>query len=240
MMGIQMELIEIAKLERTLTEQDITLFAVMSGDINPAHVDPEYAMSSRFREVIGHGMWSGALISTVLGTVFPGPGTIYLGQDLRFRRPVRVGDSITIKVTAKEKDATKRKVILDTECVNQDVDVVVSGTAEVIAPTEKVRRPKVFLPAVRFDDKEGRFREIMGRVKARSLAAVATAIVYPADAESLAGVAAAAEQGVIVPILVGSESVIHDAARAGRVNVGPFEITSVEKPREAVGYPPRS
>jgi acyl dehydratase len=83
-----------AKLERTLSEQDITLFAVMSGDINPAHVDPEYAMSSRFREVIGHGMWSGALISTVLGTVFPGPGTIYLGQNLRFRRPVRVGDSI--------------------------------------------------------------------------------------------------------------------------------------------------
>src|SRR5215468_10607628 len=230
----EIEIGEIAKLERTLTEQDITLFAVMSGDINPAHVDPEYAMSSRFREVIGHGMWSGALISTVLGTVFPGPGTIYLGQNLRFRRPVRVGDSITIKVTAKEKDATKRKVILDTECVNQDGEVVVAGTAEVIAPTEKVRRPRVFLPAVRFDDKEGRFREIMGRVKARSLAAVATAIVYPADAESLAGVAAAAEHGVIVPILVGSEGVIHEAAHAGRVNIEPFEITPAANPREAV------
>src|SRR5215472_3492169 len=168
MMGIQMELIEnrtfdeieigeIAKLERTLTEQDITLFAVMSGDINPAHVDPEYAMSSRFREVIGHGMWSGALISTVLGTVFPGPGTIYLAQNLRFRRPVRVGDSVTIKVTAKEKDATKGKVMLDTECVNQDGEVVVSGTAEVIAPTEKVRRPKVYLPAVRFRRQGGAF-----------------------------------------------------------------------------------
>src|SRR5437764_3210226 len=129
-----------ATLIRTLTEQDIKLFAVMSGDINPAHVDPEYAMSSRFREVIGHGMWSGALISTVLGTEFPGPGTIYLGQDLRFRRPVKVGDTITIKVTAKEKDPEKRKVVLDTECVNQDGEIVVSGTAEVIAPAEKVRR----------------------------------------------------------------------------------------------------
>src|SRR5262245_21564325 len=230
----EIEIGEIAKLERTLTEQDITLFAVMSGDINPAHVDPEYAMSSRFREVIGHGMWSGALISTVLGTLFPGPGTIYLGQNLRFRRPVRVGDSITIKVTAKEKDATKRKVVLDTECLNQDGEVVVSGTAEVIAPTEKVRRPKVFLPTVRFDDKEVRFRDIMGRVKARGLAAVATAIVYPADAESLAGVVAAAEQGAIVPILVGSESVIHEAARVGRVNIEPFEITPAASPREAV------
>ena len=179
--GVQVEFIEnrifdeikigdSATLERTLTDQDIRLFAVMSGDINPAHVDPEYAMSSRFREVIGHGMWSGALISTVLGTLFPGPGTIYLGQNLRFRRPVKVGDTITIKVTAKEKDAAKGKVVLDTECANQDGEVVVSGTAEVIAPTEKVRRPKVYLPAVRFDDKEVRFRDIMGRVKARKLA----------------------------------------------------------------------
>ena len=109
---------DIATLQRTLTEQDIMLFAVMSGDINPAHVDPDYATSSRFREVIGHGMWTGALISTVLGTDFPGPGTIYLSQSLRFRRPVKVGDTITIKVTAKEKDASKGKVVLDTECTN--------------------------------------------------------------------------------------------------------------------------
>ena len=223
-----------ALLERTLTEQDIMLFAVMSGDINPAHVDPEYAMSSRFREVIGHGMWSGALISTVLGTDFPGPGTIYLSQNLRFRRPVKVGDTITIKVTAKEKDATKGKVVLDTECVNQDGEVVVSGTAEVIAPKEKVRRPKVYLPPVHFDDKEMRFREIMGRVEARKLAPVATAIVYPADADSLAGVAAAAKQGTIVPILVGTESVIHEVAEAGSVNLDAFEIVPAANPREAV------
>src|SRR5262245_33843663 len=243
-MGIQMELIEnrtfdeieigeVAKLERTLTEQDITLFAVMSGDINPAHVDPEYAMSSRFREVIGHGMWSGALISTVLGTVFPGPGTIYLGQNLRFRRPVKVGDTITVKVTAKEKDAAKRKVVRDTECANQDGEVVVAGTAEVIAPTDKVRRPKVYLPAVRVDDKETRFREIMGRVKARELAPVATAIVYPADADSLAGVASAAQQGTIVPILVGAKSTINDVAEAGGIDLAAFEIMPASNPREA-------
>jgi phosphate acetyltransferase len=222
-----------ATLERTLTEHDIMLFAVMSGDINPAHVDPEYAMSSRFREVIGHGMWSGALISTVLGTVFPGPGTIYLGQNLRFRRPVKVGDTITIKVTAKEMDAIKGKVMLDTDCVNQDGEVVVSGTAEVIAPREKVRRPKIYLPAVHFDDKEMRFREIMGRVKARELAPVATAIVYPADADSLASIAAAAERGIIAPILVGTESLIREVAEAGGVDLDAFEIMPAENPREA-------
>ena len=222
-----------AVLERTLTEQDITLFAVMSGDINPAHVDPEYAMSSRFREVIGHGMWSGALISTVLGTDFPGPGTIYLGQSLRFRRPVKVGDTITIKVTAKEKDATKGKVVLDTECVNQDGEIVVSGSAEVIAPKEKVRRPKVYLPAVHFDDKEMRFREIMGRVKARKLASVATAIVYPVDADSLASAAEAARQGIIVPILVGPENTIREVAKAGSVDLDAFEVEPAANSREA-------
>ena len=243
--GVQVEFIEnrifdeikigdSATLERTLTDQDIRLFAVMSGDINPAHVDPEYAMSSRFREVIGHGMWSGALISTVLGTVFPGPGTIYLGQNLRFRRPVKVGDTITVKVTAKEKEAEKGKVLLDTECANQDGEVVVSGTAEVIAPTEKVRRPKVYLPAVRFDDKEVRFRDIMGRVKARKLAAAKTAIVYPTDADSLASAAAAAKEGIIEPILIGTESAIHEAAKVGGVDLDTFEIKQAANEREAI------
>ena len=223
-----------ASLERTLTEQDITLFAVMSGDINPAHVDPEYAMDSRFREVIGHGMWSGALISTVLGTDFPGPGTIYLGQNLRFRRPVKVGDTITVKVTATQKDAEKGKVILDTECVNQEGEVVVSGTAEVIAPKEKIRRPRIHLPDVHLDDKEQRFRYIMGRVKARKLAPVVTAIVYPTDAELLAGTAAAAEQGAIVPILVGPEHAIREAAEAAGVDLNGFAIRPVENSREAI------
>ena len=243
--GIQVELIEnrtfdeieigdSATLERTLTEQDITLFAVMSGDINPAHVDAEYATSSRFREVIGHGMWSGALISTILGTLFPGPGTIYLGQNLRFRRPVKVGDTITIKVTAKEKDVAKGKIVLDTECTNQDGEVVVSGAAEVIAPTEKVRRPKVYLPAVRFDDKEIRFREIMGRVKARQLSPIATAIVYPTDADSLTAVAIAAQQGTIAPILIGREGLIHEAAERAGIALDEFEMMPAANPREAV------
>jgi phosphate acetyltransferase len=223
-----------AKLARTLTEQDIMLFAVMSGDINPAHVDPEYAMSSRFREVIGHGMWSGALISTVLGTDFPGPGTIYLSQNLRFRRPVKVGDTITITVTAKEKDAEKGKVVLDTECMNQDGEVVVSGTAEVIAPKEKVRRFKVDLPVVHFDDKEMRFREIMGRVKARKLEPVATAIIYPADPDSLAGAVAAASQGTIIPVLVGTESMIREIGEAANVDLSSLEIKPAGSPQEAI------
>jgi hypothetical protein len=82
---------ESASLARTLTREDIEHFAVMSGDINPAHVDEEYAKSDMFHKIIAHGMWGASLISTVLGTKLPGPGAIYLGQTLHFLHPVTVG-----------------------------------------------------------------------------------------------------------------------------------------------------
>jgi phosphotransacetylase/acyl dehydratase len=222
-----------ATLVRTLTEQDIKLFAVMSGDINPAHVDPDYALNSRFREVIGHGMWSGALISTVLGTQFPGPGTIYLGQDLRFKRPVKVGDTVTVKVTVKQK-GDKGHITLDTECVNQDGEVVVSGSADVIAPKDKVRRSRIALPDVRFDDRDVRFRELMGRVKARNLAPTRAAIVYPVDADTLASIAAIAKDGLIAPLVVGVKSLITELAQGAGIDTNGFEIVDVEGPAQAV------
>jgi phosphotransacetylase/acyl dehydratase len=222
-----------ATLVRTLTEQDIKLFAVMSGDINPAHVDPDYAMGSRFREVIGHGMWSGALISTVLGTQFPGPGTIYLGQDLRFLRPVKVGDTVTVKVTVKQK-GDKGRVTLDTECVNQDGEVVVSGSADVIAPKDKVIRSRIALPDVRFDDRDVRFRELMGRIKARKLPPTTAAIVYPDDADTLASIAATARDGLIAPVVVGVQSLIAELAQAAGIDTSGFEIVDVAGPAQAV------
>lgn len=222
-----------ATLVRTLTEQDIKLFAVMSGDINPAHVDPEYALNSRFREVIGHGMWSGALISTVLGTRFPGPGTIYLGQQLNFRRPVKVGDTVTVKVTATHK-GEKGQVTLDTECVNQDGEVVVSGSAKVIAPRDKVCRSRIALPDVRFDDRDVRFRELMGRIKSRQLAPTPAAIVYPLDAGTLGKVAAALTDGFVAPVVVGNRRLIEALAQAAGIDLGGIEIVDVAGRAQAV------
>ena len=92
-----------ASISRTLTEKDIELFAIMSGDVNPAHVDEEFAKSDMFHKIIAHGMWGGSLISTVLGTQLPGPGAIYLGQSLRFRRPVGLGDTIVVSVKVSER-----------------------------------------------------------------------------------------------------------------------------------------
>lgn len=126
-----------ASLSRTLKQSDIQLFAAMSGDINPAHLDPEYAKSSMFQEVIAHGMWGGALISTVLGTQLPGPGTIYVDQTLHFSRPVTLGDTITVTVTVTNKFEHHHHVTFECKCVNQHGLVVIRGTAEVMAPSEK-------------------------------------------------------------------------------------------------------
>ena len=87
-----------ASITRTLTAEDIQLFAILSGDINPQHLDADYALSTRFHGVIAHGMLGGALISAVLGTRLPGPGTIYLGQTLKFLAPARIGDTLTVKI----------------------------------------------------------------------------------------------------------------------------------------------
>lgn len=136
-----------AELSCVLTQRDIGLFAVVSGDVNPAHLDPEFAERSRFHGVIGHGMWGGALISAVLGTRLPGPGTIYLGQELRFKRPVRPGDAITARVTVRELRADRGIAVLDCECLNQFGETVISGSAEVLAPRERVEWNPQRLPS---------------------------------------------------------------------------------------------
>lgn len=135
-------------IQHTLSYRDIELFAVMSGDVNPAHVDEEYAKDDRFHKIIAHGMWGGALLSSILGTKLPGPGTIYLNQTLNFKKPITVGDTITISVTVINKLPEKNIVEFDCKCVNQQGAIVIDGIAKVIAPTEKIRRKKVELPQI--------------------------------------------------------------------------------------------
>lgn len=144
----EIEVGDTAAVSHVLSMRDIQVFAVMSGDVNPAHLDEEFARCDMFHDIIGHGMWSGALISTVLGTQLPGPGTIYLEQSIKFSRPVKVGDTVTARVTVKEKIEGKHQLVLECICTNQNGKEVVVGEAKVIAPTEKVRRKKVSLPEI--------------------------------------------------------------------------------------------
>lgn len=139
-----------ASLTHKVSLKDIQLFAKVSGDINPAHVDAEYAKSDIFHKIIAHGMWTATLISTLLGTRLPGPGTIYLSQTLKFLRPVGIGDSITAQVTVIRKFIRKPIVLLDCCCMNQHQKIVLRGIAKVLAPSEKIMRKKIRLPKVSF------------------------------------------------------------------------------------------
>jgi len=139
---------DFAVIHHSLTKRDILIFAIMSGDINPAHLDEEYAKSDLFHQIVAHGMWGASLISSVLGTKLPGPGTIYLNQSLQFLHPILVGDMITAQVTVKDKRPERHHVLLACVCYNQKNIEVIQGIAEVIAPTEKIRRQRVELPSV--------------------------------------------------------------------------------------------
>ena len=216
-----------ASLQRTLRPEDVKLFAVMTGDVNPAVVDPQYADSGLFREVIAHGMWSGSLISTVLGTQFPGPGTILVDQTLHFARPVTIGDTITITVTAKQKFDHNKHVLFDCVCTNQEGLQVVRGTAEILAPTEKIEHmQEIHMPEVRIDDKHERYQHLLSRVK--GLGPIPTAVAHPCDAESLKGPVIAFREGIIEPILVGPEAKIRSVAEENGLDLSGIRIVNAK------------
>lgn len=201
-----------ARLLRTLTPQDIQAFAAVSGDTNPAHLNAEYANDTLFHGVIGHGMWSGALISALLGTKFPGTGTIYLDQALHFSRPVRIGDTLTVSATVTAKDDNKKTVELACEAVNQKGEQVVSGVARVLAPSHKIRMPRGSVPQIQVFDPEARFNDLLAMV--RTLPAVRCAVAHPCDEGSLRGAVDAAGYGLLEPVLIGPETRIRAIAEA--------------------------
>lgn len=122
-----------ASISKSVEERDVQLFAAVSGDNNPVHLDAAFAAETLFKERIAHGMFSGALISAAIACELPGPGTIYLGQQLRFTRPVKLGDTLTVELEVLEK-LPKGRVRLATRVFNQNAEQVVDGEAEVLAP----------------------------------------------------------------------------------------------------------
>jgi phosphotransacetylase/acyl dehydratase len=214
-----------ATLQRTLTKSDILLFAKVSGDVNPAHVDAVYAKTTRFGEIIAHGMLGGSLISTVLGTEFPGPGTIYVGQTLRFLRPVHPGDTLTVTVTVASLDPVKHRAMLDTRCVDQDGKMVIDGQAEVVPPTEKLRIRRTDLPDVLIADKNLRYRQLLAA--AQQCQPIRMAVVHPCSREALEGALDAARLGLIQPVLVGPVAKIRAVAAECGIDIGSTPVIDV-------------
>ena len=215
-----------ASIQRTLTASDIQLFAAMSGDINPQHIDAEFAASTRFQGVIAHGMWGAALISAVLGTRLPGPGTIYAGQTLRFHAPVRVGDTLTISVVVAERDEAKHRLVLDCDCTNQEGKIVISGQATVIAPTERIERARGTLPQVRVSLQHGdELVRVLQYVK--PLGRIRMAVVHPCDEVSLSAALDARTAGLIEPILIGPRARLEAVAQQSGLKLGELRIEDV-------------
>jgi acyl dehydratase len=123
-----------ASLTTTITEEDVLRFAEATGDQNPVHLDREVAAASIFGRRVAHGMLSASLISAVLGTQLPGPGTVYISQDIRFRRPVYLGDTVTASVTVTSVDVERHQCVLATSVHNESGEIVLDGEARVRMP----------------------------------------------------------------------------------------------------------
>ncbi len=197
-----------ARIERVLGQADIDLFGVLSGDLAPAE--------SVVHEDIEQGMWATALISAVIGSELPGVGTSYVSQALEFHKAIAVGDAVSVQVEVIEKRAGGR-VVLDCVCLDAAGAVLISGRAEVIAPKEKVRRPRRDMPAVHLHERGARHAQLVAA--ARAVGPIATAVIHPCDADSLLGALAARDAGLIVPVLVGPLAKIRAVALAEGVRL---------------------
>ncbi|MBT4521471.1 MAG: MaoC family dehydratase [Halieaceae bacterium] len=137
-----------ARYTKCIEQRDILLFAAVSGDVNPVHLDPEFAATTPFKEPIAHGMLTGAIISAAIALELPGPGSIYLSQSLRFHRPVKIGDTVTVELEISAKRDGKQFITLQCSAFNQHNKQVVSGTAEVKAPEQKLELERPATPDI--------------------------------------------------------------------------------------------
>lgn len=220
---------ESASIMRTLTTKDIDLFAVVSGDLNPTHMDPDRPAGGA-DTVVAHSMWAGTLFSGVLGNLLPGPGTVYKDQNFHFHQPVRLGDTLEVTVTAKEKRSTDGVVLFECQGTNQRNELIVDGVAEVLAPTEKIRLRGMVMPDVGVRRHEG-YEKIAERCE--GLDPVTTAVAHPAEANALKGAIEAAEAGLIHPILVGPQQRLQAVAQEAGVDISRYRLVDTRHSHES-------
>jgi phosphotransacetylase/acyl dehydratase len=211
-----------ANLVRTLAIEDVQLFAAVSGDISPAQVDREHAITKGAPIITAHAMWGGALIATVICTEYPGPGTIYLSQTLCFVQPIFVGDTLDIRVTVIAKDDSNHHITLDCHCTNQHGFDVITGSALVLATTERIALNPMPPMQVRLTDKTLRYRQLLALVD--GLAPITVAVVHPCSEDALRGAVEAGEMGLIIPILIGPETKIRAVAGTAKIALKEFRI----------------
>ncbi len=214
-----------ATLTRTLSEQDVNLFAAASGDLNPTHLDSAYMKKGGRGGVVGHSLWGGALISSLLGNVLPGPGTVYRRQELRFLQPVFVGDTASVTITVTDKKPKDNSVAFDCRVVNQQQELVLTGTAEVLAPKEKWAGAVVEASGV-LVQRHDRYKALIDRCS--QLDPVSVAVAHPCEETALRGAIEAAEAGLIIPTLVGpTQKILQVAAECG-LDLKAYRLVNVD------------
>ncbi len=220
-----------ATMQRTLTKQDIDVFGFLCGDMNPTHFSDEYAqMLLERRKVVGHSMWGGSLISSLLGNDLPGPGTVYLSQNFEFHNAVELGDTLTISITVKSKNAADGSVIFDCLGVNQRDENIITGVARVKAPTKKPTDAGSPYAAMQLHQKTV-FKQLIERVK--DWEPIPTAVCHPCGKEALEGAIDAAEMGLIHPILVGPEEKIRAVAEELGLDISAYRLVSTRHSHES-------
>jgi phosphate acetyltransferase len=211
-----------ATMQRALTKQDIDGFGFLSGDMNPTHFSDEYAkMLLERHKLVGHSMWGGALISSLLGNELPGPGTVYQSQSFEFHDAVELGDVLTITVTAKSKDSADGTVIFDCLAVNQRNEKIITGSARVKAPAKKPTEAESPYAAMQLRHKTA-FKRLIDHVK--DWDRIPVAVCHPCGKEALEGPIEAAKLNLIDPILVGPKSTIQALAESLNLDISAYRL----------------
>jgi acyl dehydratase len=209
-----------ASLERAFSPQDIHMFALQSGD-----VDPEPAASSSARDTT-EAICANVLISAVLGTRLPGPGTQYVSQSLCFLGAVRPGDRLTVQMQVTSKDTATHHVTLACTCTNQEGVAVFQGQVEVVAPTERLERTRTVLPEIH-PNAQGRtgLQSLLAHVA--HLQPIRVAVAHPCDAPSLSAALEARQAGLIEPVLVGPRVRLEAVATEAGLDLADVAIVDV-------------
>ncbi len=211
-----------AAIERTLSSDDAQLLAALYTH-HEQPIDPVHMAALNWPGVIGHGAWGAVLISIVLGTRLPGPGTICTDQQLRFLAPVAIGDTLTVRVRATALDSATQRVCFACVGVNQHGATVIEGSVDVLAPTHRIEYPRSSLPEVRLLDSNG--QSLFER--ARALGPIRVAVVHPFDATSLAAALDAHHASLIEAVLVAPREKLEDIARRAALDLAGIAIVDV-------------
>ncbi|MGD8959074.1 MAG: bifunctional enoyl-CoA hydratase/phosphate acetyltransferase [Desulfobacteraceae bacterium] len=211
-----------ASMERTLTKRDVDMFAVISGDMNPTHLSDEYAkMLLERQKVSGHSMWGGALISSLLGNELPGPGTVYKSQHLEFHGGLELEDTLKVSISVKEKRAQDKTIIFDCLALNQHNEKIITGIAEVLAPTRKATGDGVDADDLSYHARYV-FRDLIQKVS--DYDPISVAVAHPCSETALLGLIDAAKANIIEPVLVGPQDRIRQLAETLNIDITPYEL----------------